>query len=418
MSANLKLSGNNLDLDEWNTVIEEWSAGREGELFGEPQFEPRDGRPPTVFVRGRGSIRGFFVSLEDAYVDVEIPGLASPADWKRSYSLLKAAIEAGGGHLVHDEGQSYGVEDLTQERAEADSVRYTELMLSAVRSRYEKGASSLSLPTPHFDLRITPSDVSGENGEIIGTLASRFERYETAFRPSMLFSQGDKQGVAWALIDSILPKVDWVTIPGEDPNAHCHVEWADVCELLGDKLENVGGNRFFFPGADHLGPELVSSLRGRGETSQAGNEGKDLESRAGGVLLQAPFAVGIAVAQADGKADEAELQAACGFMTEYVSEGRNKVVKALLAGSIATAQQILKQRAGEDLVQVLVRTSETVNETLDERDRDDYIDFLVRLMQNTARASGGFFGFGDKISKKERKVIATVEALLLGLDPS
>lgn len=415
MSVDLRLNDNSLSLEQWQELCEAWSRQPEIQLFGEAEFQ--EGDRPRLYVSGPGSIRGFIVELDGGAVDIHIPAMASPHDWRRCYSLLQRAVREGGGSVRLEEGQNYGAEELSPENADRDSEGNIMLPLTMMKSRAAGGESEFELPTPHFNLTITAADVELNRDDLMQSLSNRFERYAGAFRPSMKFSGERGEGAAWALIPSIFPKLDWLLIPGNDPDDLLELPWSELERVIGHQMESVGSDRYYLPGQEELGTGLVADLRDASTLSTSNrDERSEEEKMLRSVLVSAPIAAVLAIAGADGKVDEKEFAAAVEFMTELVKKDGSVVVRQIYAESISQLKPILGMLTGDTLAKVLASVPPAMARLLDGKDKALFVDSLVRLMQATAAASGGLLSFGENISRKERKKIAAIEAMLLGID--
>lgn len=413
MSADLSIHDSELTMEQWQDLVSMWADCHKDQLFEKPEFS--EGDQPTLFVSGTGSVRGFFLTLGDQ-TEVHIPALASRSDWHRCYSLLRRAIREGGGTLSHDEGQTYSVEDLSEDSANRDAEKYISFDLRVIASRAAEGSADLRLPTPHFDLAIMPADLELESEQLLDTLAARFARFASAFRPTMKFGGENGEGAAWALIPSIFPRLDWLLIPADGTDDLLELPWSEMERIIGDHMESIGSKGFFLPGKDELGAEKVSALRASAmPRKEPGQQHSEEEKMLHSVLVSAPLAVLLAVAGSDGKVEEEELNAAVEFMTDLVKKDGSAVVRGLFAACVSQLQSILEMLRPETLPQVLATIPGAMDRMLDDEDKALYIDSLVRLMQATACASGGLFGLGSKISRKEKKMIEAIEALLLGI---
>lgn len=415
MSVDLQLTDNSLSLEQWQELCEAWSRQQEIQLFGEAQFQ--EGEKPRLYVSGPGSIRGFYVELNGGDVEIHIPAMASTHDWRRCYSLLQQAVREGGGSVRLEEGQLYGAEDLSPENADSDAEVNLMLPLNMMKSRATSGESEFDFPTPHFNLKVTAADLELDRDELLEALAGQFERYASAFRPSMKFNGERGEGAAWALIPSIFPKLDWLLISGDDPDELLELPWSELERVIGHQMESVGSDRYFLPGQEDLGAELIADLR-RASTlrKKTRDERPEEERMLHSVLVSAPVAAVLAIAGADGKVDEKEFGAAVEFMTELVQKNGSVAVRQIYAESVSQLKPILDMLTGDALPKVLASVPQAMDRLLDSKDKALFVDSLVRLMQATAAASGGLLSFGENISRKERKRIAAIEAMLLGID--
>src|SRR5690606_15547507 len=105
-----------LDEDAWNEVLEGWAADRE--LFEEPGFTNGE-----AFLLAEGSLRGVLLTRRDGDVDVRLSALASRADWRNAYAVVREALTRGGGTFTREDGQTLTADELTPEAAEEAAVK-------------------------------------------------------------------------------------------------------------------------------------------------------------------------------------------------------------------------------------------------------------------------------------------------------
>jgi hypothetical protein len=130
-------------------------------------------------------------------------------------------------------------------------------------------------------------------------------------------------------------------------------------------------------------------------------------------LIKAPFLVFLGVAASDGKVDKKEIKEfnkqmvqAMMFDSELISTIFTDAIQqipSMLQALVTTP--IDPQAIFADVVRLL-------EEKVDDQQADLFKKALLFIGKNIAEASGGFLGFGRKISKDEAVALASIAALL------
>lgn len=426
MSVDLTMTGNTLDTEQWISLYDRWGEQGDDELFHPVQLGEEEGLT-HFFISGPGSTRGFYVILGGDDVQIRLPAMASLGDWRRCYGVLRHAVDSGGGSVLTEEGASYSAEDLSIERADADGQPSIAFSLAAFGQQLAKSDETAHLPTPFFKLAVSAQDLALGQDHLMARLAEDFARFAQAFRPSMKLGGGERgEGAAWGLIPSIFPKLDWLMIPSESGDDMLVLPWSELERVLGARFERVGEDAFFVPGEEDMGAEVVARLREAASSpamssstassmaAEAAQDPADNEQAMRSILILAPLAVTLVVAGSDGKVEKKELETALAFMTNVASSDRPDAVRQIFAGCLAQRGTILEQLSGDTIPTVLGSLPVAMKALLEMEERSALVDALVALMKATAGATGGFLGFGSKVSAEEKKAIAAVESRLRG----
>ncbi len=132
-------------------------------------------------------------------------------------------------------------------------------------------------------------------------------------------------------------------------------------------------------------------------------------------LKQAPFLIFFLVAAADGKVDKKEL-------TEFIKVLSNPelledaLMNRVITNIINDIPTMIADMASRELdyISELGILQNIADNNLSEDEANQFKISLFRIGKNIAEASGGFFGFGSKISKEEKAALAAI-ALCLGI---
>lgn len=130
-------------------------------------------------------------------------------------------------------------------------------------------------------------------------------------------------------------------------------------------------------------------------------------------LRRAPFMVFLLVAAADGKLDNKEAQAFVKQLGDSAKEG-GELYSRIITNVITDVPQLLTELLTTPFnhAQELLRIRLIVETKVSAEEAQAFKQALLGLGKTVASASGGFLGFGSKISKEEK---ATLERIAAGL---
>ena len=130
-------------------------------------------------------------------------------------------------------------------------------------------------------------------------------------------------------------------------------------------------------------------------------------------LKNAPYLIFFLVAAADGKVDKKEMKEFIKVLSNPELL-KNTLMNKIITDTISRAGEYITEVAsGEtDFIQELSSLKEIVESNLTESEANDFKLSLFMLGKYIAEASGGFFGFGSKISKEEKAALAAIAVCL------
>lgn len=266
MSVEFALEGCSLDAAGWDALLDGWAAEQPpGELFREPVLVKGQG-----FLLGRGSVRGVWVDLVGTRLDLKLCSLASRADWRMAYEVVRRAVVQGGGVFVRENGDRLGAPELGPERADADCVAETVVIVRMVAAQLAK-AGGITLPLDRFGVSVEPGDLPAactpaDVPALEERLAARVARYAVAFAADTMLMVNGVRLSTWARIPTLVgPKVDLVAIQGLDQP----VPLARLRELLGARAEDAGGSTYLPELREPADAELIAAF---------GREGVDIDA--------------------------------------------------------------------------------------------------------------------------------------------
>lgn len=130
-------------------------------------------------------------------------------------------------------------------------------------------------------------------------------------------------------------------------------------------------------------------------------------------LQLAPFWTVFAVAASDGNIDQKELRA----MLEQIAQASvvgSPLVKEVLSSVVNNTDGLASRAKGRgvDLFTGLKRVADILEAKATLQEAEDFKRALLLMGLNVARASGGFLGFGDKVSKEEKLALIVIAKTL------
>lgn len=134
------------------------------------------------------------------------------------------------------------------------------------------------------------------------------------------------------------------------------------------------------------------------------------------IIAQAPFVIFYLVSAADGNVDKKEIEAFQGQclalalgLKSLVGEGVQGIFVQYLGDMQAVMSRVVAELASaEGAVESLKRIRGAVDDSYPESEALAIKKFLFQIGHQIASASGGFLGFGSKVSKEEKAVLTAI----------
>ncbi|MBQ0753664.1 MAG: hypothetical protein KBT87_05945 [Gammaproteobacteria bacterium] len=135
-----------------------------------------------------------------------------------------------------------------------------------------------------------------------------------------------------------------------------------------------------------------------------------------GIIAQAPFVIFYLVSAADGNVDKKEIEAFQGQclalalgLKRLVGEGVQGIFVQHLGDMQAVMGRVVAELgSAEGAVESLTRIRGAVDDSYPEGEALAIKQFLFQIGHQIASASGGFLGFGSRVSKEEKAVLAAI----------
>lgn len=372
-----------------------------------------------LWLHPKGGIRGVTVKTNGGEVTVSLPSGCSGADYGFAWELVRMGV-AHGATPSDDEGRAI---DLTDGQIEEITNTHRRFEWSTVLQMV-KEQDEVTLPVGGMlSLKVSKEHVEKGIEGAQAALQERMGRYERAFIASLMQLSKDGKSIIVSNYGQIptLFSSQAEMIHTQRPNGPVVdglIPASHFFGCLGDRLEDLG-NFKFIPEIDlQSEPELVAKLKagvGMVPAEQADGAGGAMTAEDWAMLAKAPCLVFIMVSAADGKVDAKEMIAFGKILGNYGSVPSPILSKVLgiAANNIQSfCQEILSDgRAPRD--QLLGLAQLLKSGKIPKEDGVMIAKGLIALGNAVASASGGFLGFGPKISKEEKGALAVIEMILL-----
>lgn len=357
-----------------------------------------------------GSIRGVLVRDEGDGIDIILHTFASRSDHALAARMAWEAMSLGATVSKEDHGEIQP-SDLNAETIESTYREWFALSKASVRN-----LNDCRLPIYDFlSIAVDPADCDKDDDTLAQELIAKVAGVGDAFLSSRLVIgvDGDGQKLAGILqpeMPSLMLKdIEAVAFDGG------LVPIEDFVAALGDDVID-GHGCWILPAASTIAPAILESLTGKGFTStNAANQGPTDEEW--NFIAQGPVLAFLMVAAADGSVDKKEVEGFAKVLGGLAAQQQHEAVSRMMRTAQERFHEVLPRliQGQTDPMQVMQALTMLLNDRFSPEDAKIMKISLVYLAREVAAASGGFLGFGPKISKDEKKAIAAL-VHMLGLD--
>ncbi len=422
MGYNLYLKGSEFNRDAWLDEIEtkfvggEPGAGLAISGIGHQLGNLDEGLDrEQLWLHPVGGIRGVTVWNEGGETRLSLPTGCSDVDYAFAWELMRMGV--GHGATPGDE-EDRDIDLSDNQIGEITNVQQQFEWSALVNQAGE--AEEYALPVGGLiHLKISPADTAGGVEGLREILSGRMARYESAFVASLMSYSADGGSFTasnYGQIPSLIAsEAEMISTQGDGgPVVDGVIPAEHFFSCIGDRVEDLGVFKYV-PAIDLAAePDLVAALKA-GVAEFPASTGEGLTGEDWATLAKAPCLVFILVAAADGKVDAKEISIFGKILQSYDS-----LPSPVLAKIFGIAQKNL-----EGFIQEIVATGEPPQQQLmslaqllksGKIPKEDAIvvaQGLLELGKAIASASGGFLGFGPKISKEEKQALAMLEMILV-----
>ncbi|BDS07167.1 hypothetical protein NT6N_22070 [Oceaniferula spumae] len=457
MGVEIELSGAGFDKNKWRRelgnfmfVENEWKMSPLTLMtldMEDPDlilFDDEEDRAPTedasVWVHPAGGIRGVTVKNHDQGIVLSMPTGTGKRDWELATAMAEAGVECGAQVQVDHQAVPAGKLDFSQAEQELWSMFVTGFSKTAEES--DNGV--ITLPVLYGFLHIDLSKDDLQAPDLHDQLVEKMKRYtEAHWASNMVMEKPDGQqltiNIAGGVPTIISMEADGIVLldQPESPSADTQplfngepIAPEKFIEVMSDHVEMLGPHCYvpLFKYSEH--PEIMKALDPSapkvtssgmpmptavsGQSSSAGiNQPPPLKKS----LAKGPILVFLLIAAADGDVDEKEIRT---FQTMLaVSElGRTPLIKTMLTEARDNFQSLFVDMFSEGKAPTLQMVEFLqVLDGYPEAESKPVRQALYAIGYEIANASGGFLGFGSKISKEEKAALEGLRTMLgLGTD--
>ena len=430
MGYSIYLTGESFDHDGWVEDLGKCDLDLSpmGSQFAEILAEEP---PEEMWLHPRGGVRGVTVRRAGEGAELSLPVGVSEADFLLTGVLVRTAV-ARGAVAEDEEGE---ILTGTDDEMRTLGLKYRQFFWSVIWQQLAEGESILPVGGL-LHLRIDPSERGDARwDELESKQLEKMGRYQEAYIPSLM--QAKKDGVEMILsnyhhLPTLLSsQAEWVTLHGDNGNI---TEFVPIPaglfrEILADRVENLG-SWIYVPAIDFTAePELVGKLRAaagvaptpslplptgiaKPPAETAASSTSELTGADWILLAKMAILCSFMVAGADGVVDRKEIAT-----IQNLLQGQQSCANPALAKILGIARlswdQIAKELQEEALPPLFYfALLMSVLEKFPDHEAAQIKAGFLTISQAIAESSGGFFGFGSKVSKKEQGVLDFLKSAL------
>lgn len=429
------------------------SIGLSNLYFLEQEGSPRGQAWPQGYAHiyeDQVTARAIETSYEGNELQVRLMAFSSPADYKLALKLVEAVAQHCGSAITPEDNKTLSLEEFKQHYGLDWIKSHCLQSLSMLLGRHQKepeGTSKISGVRGElaFGKRVltqlmqNPKQAANKFFERLQTLNYLDGKDIFQATLTVLERKDDGRRVVVATWSEGVPTVikDKNTVvtlytfsesdaPPDDGGMHVHIQ--DLAHILGEQAMWLSEDLLLLP---QLEGEQWKEVCKKAEQyrcadifdysylpendTEANNEDvsdkittADLDA-----LANLPIVIFVAVAGADGDIDKKEIEAfykqlAAGMLADQV------ILRAAALMTVANFQERMTQAlTGQlDAHSTIMRARDLLHTKLA---RDEALEIKRALMQigkKIAEASGGFLGFGSKISKQEQRALDAIRQIL------
>lgn len=375
-----------------------------------------------AWLHAPGGIRGVTVRPDESGITLSIPVGNSAGDFALAWELMRLGVKHGAAASGEDED---GILSLSADETERITRKISDfhwgVLLSSVK---ESGISSLPV-AGRIHLEISAEDCADGAEGLERNLVERMNRYSNSFTASLMSMNKDGAAHLISVYSQIPTLVDARTellqlagdnLPPEIASKIKPVPADFVYDLL--EAEHLGPLVYIPPPTSELVLHTMIVMATAGD-DEGGPPAPNVPARTEmtaddwAILAKSPCLVFLLVAACDGSIDKKELIQFGKLLTNHAKEPTPIVRKILniTTNNVGTMFESMSDtNASADLLVVggLLRSGK-----LPAEDAKAFSAFLYKLGEEVASASGGFLGFGSKISKKEAEMLEALKVFLM-----
>lgn len=397
--------------------------------------QPENGQWPqgtSYLYRYKRSVRPIQSTWEDGRLQLRIFAYSSPADYQFAMQLVEQIAQLTQGSITPEDSESVSIEQLKSRYGDEWIRQHCQSMLqSLVNSHRREPEGEMQIMGTLMELRLGArmfAELLQDPQRFSSEFYGRFRRLNYLAEEGAQFSQtvrlkdmekGEeftlalyKPGQATAL----LGKPDYVALSAGDENREIGFE--PLVQFLGERGVWLSENVFLAPAL--AGPEwaeLWQVAQPVAERTVQKVEEVELSGREEQLLVaSAPLLVFALVAGADGKVDSKEFKS---FQQQlivgtFLSESRlfSAATQTLIKNFPDMLQAI--HSSNVQPLEMLAFANASLDQLAEPSEVLAFRRALLDMGRQIAESSGGFLGFGSKVSKQERAALESI-ARTLGL---
>jgi hypothetical protein len=434
MPVTFQISGDSFDASAWRSCLRDLVRGAEGwealpitrTVFSKNENRSVDlnNAPvelPEIHCIMNAGIRGVRISQGSQCggpVKIKLLQLASRGDWAFAYRLLWAGLDAHG-LISDDKGNQIDRALLGAEEMEKRfAVAWADDLQGMNRALQTQ--NPVPLPLAGYSLLVSADELRMEAGALESWLTERADRLGRAYMPPMSTEQSNGQNfsfVNFSDIPSLIAK-STAFLKFDAVQGKPLVPMAQFLAAVAGKIVDAG-DYYYLPALNFAtDAALVQQLKSAAVNSPGSAGGqpgqrRQLSNHEVGLLIRAPLVVFFLVAAADGKVDKKEIQKFISILKSSVEKGEGGSLFAnIVSGTVANFAELMQEIPHLHPGEQLDCLRELLEQLLPPHDCYAFKKALMGLGVAIAEASGGFLGFGSKISAEEKATLDGIKLLL------
>ncbi|MFC7339267.1 hypothetical protein ACFQY0_18890 [Haloferula chungangensis] len=435
MGANITLGGSGFKTAAWCREAAQWLQEETDQVLSQlclqlsyetlPELE-KGPLEDELWLHPVGGIRGLTLRFFDSTVDLSLPTGSGEADWRLAAKF--ATFGARQGAQIHCDEEPVkpgpaGLVDLTSQ-----FQRQWDFETSAIIQSLGQSDGATQLPVGGI-IYLSIDAPLASDPNFHDRLVEKMARYSSAFLASnMVFEKDGQQftfNVAGAIPVLVSSGTHMIAARSEAEVAaggfKHHLPAARFFEIMGSRAENLGP-LIYVPAIDPVqDADLITEIlavesaipEGRQPSEPDSNTGLSAEEQE--LLDRSPIIIFLLVAAADGNIDRKELESFRKVL-HSLTDLPPSMFKGILLRCLNEIQRHFSEIMSAPLnpltLMVEIPSISAAIAKCPAEEQPAIREGLYRLAHKIASASGGFLGFGSKISKGERASLKLLASLL------
>lgn len=356
-----------------------------------------------------GSIRGAYIAEEEDQMMIKLHSFASRTD---QYLAARLAYEAMslGAKVYREDSEPLTGEDLSAARLDALHQQWFSFSCQAM-----KASENIQIPIYQFlSISSNPQkwgDQQSLEQELIAQLSAVADSYLATEFTTTVEGAGEKS------VAILQPHMKSLVFKDTDAAIVNSVEvpLVDLLQALGSSVLD-GGGCWVFPATSSIPSSVLQTINSHDSANNVASHSGEPTEDEWKFIAQGPVIAFLMVAAADGKVDRKEVQRFVTLLQQFAARQELPHIAKMMRLTLANFEEIFERLAPGQVnpIQLMQALTNLIDGSLSATDAGLLKSAIFYLAKEVASSSGGFLGFGPKISKSEKMSLGML-AMLLGL---